>query len=100
MNYKFLLILLLVLANQLKSGSDWLWSHPEPPSNPLFAVHVFDSLNILAMGEAGIMLRSSDFGQTWDVTYSEHITKNIYGCYFFDRQKGLIVGENGLIYRR
>ena len=100
MNCKSWLILLLVLPFKILSGSDWIWLHPVPPGNPLYAVHVVDSSTILVMGEAGIMLRSDDFGQNWSVNYVKGVTENIYGCHFFDSQSGFVVGENGAIYIR
>ena len=97
MKLLFCFFLILMVPIYAFSGDEWNWSHPVPPSNVLHTVHVFDSLNIIAMGDAGIMLFTNDFGRTWDPHYVENITQNIYGSHFFDRLRGLIVGENGLI---
>jgi len=81
MKYNIWYVLLFLPSLTFSSG-DWHWSNPVPPGNALYAVHVFDSLNILAMGEAGIILRSADFGRTWKPKYDKNITKNIYGSHF------------------
>jgi len=97
MKYITSLLFLLFLFVNPTASSDWQWSQPAIPSNVLHTVHVFDSLNIIAMGDAGIMMLSSDFGQNWSPHYAENITENIYGSHFFDRNNGLIVGEKGLV---
>lgn len=49
--------------------SQWHWQNPWPQGNALMNVWVFDSLNVLAVGDHGVVLRTADNGSLWDVQY-------------------------------
>lgn len=86
-------------SKDLIKDYDWIWTNPSMTSNDLHAVNVFDTSKIVAFGEAGTVLKSSDFGKTWEIDYNTGIYKTIYDSFFFDTNYGLICGEDGIIYK-
>src|SRR5229473_5785813 len=74
--------------------SGWYQQAPYPTGNWLFAVATPDSSTIVAVGERGIIVRSTDGGETW--TRQDSGTSNhLNGVSFVDADTGIAVGTQG-----
>ncbi len=76
------------------------WKEVEVPkssvANKLIRVRVFADGTAWAVGEMGALLRSGDFGVSWErMAKEEDVAWN--DVYFFDSRSGLVVGEFGRI---
>lgn len=76
------------------------WKEVEAPkssvANKLMRVRVFPDGVAWAVGEVGAILRSKDFGVTWErMAKEEDVAWN--DVYFFNSRSGLVVGEFGRI---
>ncbi|MBC8145829.1 MAG: hypothetical protein H7X80_09590, partial [bacterium] len=60
-------LLLLVIATTLSTfaQSGWEWQNPLPVGSTLHGVDIIDSATITAVGQDGVIVRSSDGGATW-----------------------------------
>src|SRR3989339_1281200 len=67
----------------------WFWQSPLPQANTLYDVHILDSENILASGDHGTVMRSSDGGDSWNVTATiDSITSLFRGLSFLNSLTG------------
>jgi hypothetical protein len=57
---------------------------------------MYTSINGLAVGNNGTILRTEDGGETWE-SQKLGITQNLYAVQFIDSLTGWIAGEGGLI---
>jgi len=60
----------------------------------LFGIFFSDQNNGWAVGEGGLLLRTSDGGRLWSHLPTTGTIKWLNGIYFFDKLNGLIVGES------
>src|SRR3954451_23994494 len=67
-------------------------------ANNLNGVYLLDSGPAFAVGDAGMILKSTDAGATWAPLLSG-TTNALQDVYFFDAIQGVAVGEQGLILR-
>lgn len=103
----FVNIFLLIFTTLFISGCyssnipsfNWQWANPPTTSNNLYAVNVFDTLNIWAFGELGTMIKTSNFGENWSIYYQDYIIEDINDCYFFNDKKGIVICSEGKIYK-
>src|SRR5229473_1345081 len=78
--------------------SGWYQQAPYPTGNWLFAVATPDSSTIVAVGERGIIVRSTDGGETW--TRQDSGTSNhLNGVSFVNASIGTATGGLGTILR-
>ena len=67
-------------------------------TNDLRGIYLLDSGVGYAVGDAGTILKSEDFGMTWSALTSGS-TRALYDVYFFSDEAGVAVGDNGTILR-
>jgi photosystem II stability/assembly factor-like uncharacterized protein len=67
MNYlrNILILVLLVCSNQLKAQNGWFWQHPWPQGNNLNNLHVFNKDMMIAVGDCGTIIKTTDGGDSW-----------------------------------
>src|SRR5258707_2060828 len=78
--------------------SGWFWQNPPHGGNPFFAVATVGASTVVAVGDGGIILRSSDGGATWTLQ-SSGTTDALAGDSFVDADTGTAVGHVGTIFR-
>ena len=78
--------------------SGWFWQNPPHGGNPFFAVATVRASTVVAVGDGGIILRSSDGGATWTLQ-SSGTTNALAGVSFVDADTGSAVGQGGTILR-
>ena len=75
------------------------WSPaPSGTTRNLRGVYLLDSGVGYAVGDAGMILKSTDAGVAWSALNSG-ATQNLYDAYFFNDAEGVAVGDEGLILR-
>lgn len=64
---KFLLcsLTLFTLCGKLVAQTDWEWQNPLPQGNYLWSVTMIDTDNIVTVGGAGLVMKTTDDGETW-----------------------------------
>jgi len=87
--------LLALLRTAAFAGPGWFWQSPLPGGNSLSAVTVLDGNTLVAVGDVGTIIRSTDSGQTWTIQLSG--TVDLRGVSFSDAQAGSAVGNSGTI---
>ena len=78
--------------------SGWFWQNPLPQGNILRATAAVDANTVIAVGDLGTILRTTDGGATWTLQ-SSGTTKRFFGLSFVDANNGTVVGEGGAILR-
>lgn len=61
------LFLMWALSTASAAGDTFTWAHPLPAGNPLNAVAFVDHLRGWAVGHNGVVLRTSDGGNSWSL---------------------------------
>lgn len=84
---------LLPLAAQ---PAGWSWLNPQPQGNDLNDLHVIDAHTIVAVGEMGSMIKSTDGGANWSVLDSGSIWE-LNAVWFADAQTGWAASARGLL---
>ncbi|MBU1180494.1 hypothetical protein KJ885_06130 [Patescibacteria group bacterium] len=56
---------LVIFSSSLFSQSGWFWQNPLPQNNNLKAVKYITSTFVLAVGDNGTVLKSTNGGSTW-----------------------------------
>ena len=78
--------------------SGWFWQNPLPQGNPLLAAAALDANTVVAVGDFGTILRSTDGGASWTLQ-SSGTTNGLLGVSFVDANTGTAVGGSGTILR-
>jgi photosystem II stability/assembly factor-like uncharacterized protein len=95
---QFVCVLFVLLSNILFAGPDWFWQNPYPQGNQLNGVYTFDQDNMIAVGDLGTIVRTSDGGKTWQTQSNVNgVTTPLLSVTFVDMNNGWIVGERGVI---
>lgn len=100
MKYFNLLFLLLAIQTPFLLGNDWVHQSPFPQGNILRDIHLFDEDKMIAVGDAGTIVRTTDGGLTWDVkNYNgeDGTEVDLQAVHFINANTGWIVGMDGLI---
>jgi photosystem II stability/assembly factor-like uncharacterized protein len=71
---------------------EWQWQNSKPVGNALYDVHALSSTRIIAFGTGGVVLISTDAGETWQPSYPDPSRRDIWGSYFFNESTGFLVG--------
>lgn len=94
--YLNLLMLLITLNTLLAQNTEleWVWQNPMPNGNDLRGVHMLDENNVIVVGGAGLVMRTSNAGSFWKTDYK---VADIYWKFndvtFVDEYTGWAVGE-------
>src|SRR5258708_6287566 len=89
---------LLLTSSTSLAQSGWFWQNPLPEGNPLYAVSVLSSDNVIAVGAFGTILRTRGGGATW-TPQTSGTDRWLLGVSFVNGNTGTVVGENGMILR-
>lgn len=57
------------VLNPQNAVSQWTWQNPLPMGNTLTSVDFFDNNNVIAAGDADLILKSSNTGNNWNTYY-------------------------------
>ena len=87
----------VTLACSRPNGSGWCQISPVQP-NTLYAVTKVEASTLVAVGQAGTILRSVDGGLTW-VAVQSGTSVALYAVAFAGAGLGIAVGESGTILR-
>jgi photosystem II stability/assembly factor-like uncharacterized protein len=75
----------------VSADSGWFWQNPLPTGNSLLAVTMLDVNTVVAVGDLGTILRTTDGGATW-TQQASGTTAYLSGAYFTDANTGTVVG--------
>src|SRR5438128_5799305 len=76
----------------------WIWSNPLPQGNPLVSIAIVDASTMVAVGELGTIVRTTDGGHRW-TQISSGTTQDLRGVSFAGPNAGTAVGASGTILR-
>ena len=94
----FAFLLVIIIATAGMSQEYWYWQNPIPQGNELNDIWMFSSSVILAVGDIGTVIKTTDGGQNWSVThYCGGITSDLYAIFFIDQDIGWAAGEQGKV---
>jgi photosystem II stability/assembly factor-like uncharacterized protein len=88
----FISFALLFAFCAVKAQDAWLWQNPLPQGNHLNDVVVVDENKMIAVGNGGTILTTTDRGESWDIDYYEDIGTQLYSVDFIDASTGWICG--------
>ncbi len=93
---KLFLFLFMLLHIQILAQ----WVPNTALSFPLYIsdAYLLNQQNLFVTGNRGVLLKSSDYGNTWSRTQTP-TTLNLYGVYFSDSLNGILSAENGYLLR-
>lgn len=88
------LLLLTTLFFSLNGthADEWTWLSPRPQGNTIECCFFLDSLNGWAAGENGVIINSTDAGESWQVIYTE-LKKGIDRIKFMDKNHGWCISD-------
>ncbi|MDT8322627.1 MAG: YCF48-related protein [Bacteroidota bacterium] len=88
------LLALLLSATTLNAQKGWVQKHQEG-EDILFTIECLDADNIVAAGSAGLILRSTDAGESWQEIPSG-ATDVLRRVRWYNAQLGVILGNEGV----
>lgn len=101
MKYIALLLALITATAFAQDNAWWEWQNPKPQGSNLTDVAMLDSATYFAIGDGGLVIRTTDDGATWDFrafeppkTPSEGLRLNAI-AFSPDKQRGTIVSYDG-----
>lgn len=97
MKPKFLAQILFLFFTLASARAQWSPAASGTTHN-LHGVKLLDSGAGLAVGDAGTILKTVDFGATW-TTQNSGTTQNFYAVYLLNDNEAVAVGDSGLILR-
>lgn len=71
-----LLLLVLFLYRQVPAQTEWQWQNPLPQGNVLFSVKLIDTETAVAVGGAGLVMKTTNDGATWSTEF--HVGDNMF----------------------
>ncbi len=78
------------------ADSGWFWQNPLPQGHRLFGVATSDPSTVIAVGDFGTILRTTDGGTTWTLQRSGSDNSLLAVC-FVNADTGWAVGRRGTI---
>lgn len=92
----YTLIYALLFFLTIPGQAQWQWSHPLPQGNALYCIGFIDSVNGLAMGEYGAIVKTSDGGESWRLVDNSYKC-NLFKFHFPTANVGYAIGEDKYI---
>jgi photosystem II stability/assembly factor-like uncharacterized protein len=90
---RIILILILFKAILLQAQTNWYYQNPYPTAEDLNDIFVFNSENVIAVGDFGTVVRTSNNGSNWEISHkTENITSNLESVYFINENIGWATG--------
>ncbi len=96
MKRNILLILAFITLIHSPGFTQWQWQYPVPQGNRLNDMVYTDLSTGYAVGNGGVILKTTDRGLSWNLMDSA-TTVNLNSVYFSNPTKGYIAGDNGVI---
>src|SRR5438874_2648949 len=93
-----LVLVTSTFLNYANAYTGWIWSNPLPQGNPLVSIAIVDASTMVAVGELGTIVRTTDGGHRW-TQISSGTTRNLRGVSFAGPNAGTAVGASGTILR-
>jgi photosystem II stability/assembly factor-like uncharacterized protein len=95
------LFILLFVSISYSQVFDWEWLHPNPTGNGINDAIVLPNGHYLLFGDGSTLLRSTNAGLTWDISFPDSLNGNraIYEADFVDANIGYMCGVGGFIYK-
>ncbi|MFC2084886.1 YCF48-related protein [Bacteroidota bacterium] len=95
MKYIFTTLLFIYLFSlDSNAQNDLFWQNPHPQGNDLNDVFVINSQTAIAVGDQGIILRTSNGGLDWEIQYFlEGLLMDLVEIDFIDDQNGWILAN-------
>jgi photosystem II stability/assembly factor-like uncharacterized protein len=91
-----LLSIIFILILHSNIFSQWEWLNPKPQGNNLNSIESIDENNIIAVGDYGTILKTSNGGDNWDIIESG-INNNLNSVFIYDQNNMWVCGNNGMI---
>lgn len=88
----FFLAAILLLTYSRFAVASWQWLHPWPQGNNLNAVCVLDEDEAFFAGEGGVVMHTTDGGESWDVQSAGEVAFKHY-MQMFDDGTGYLLGD-------
>ncbi len=77
---------------------EWQWQNPKPQGDDLNDVIVPATGEVIAVGKAGVCMKSNDGGETWTVKHIDSPTnREIKAITFINATTGFVCGTDGLV---
>ena len=76
----------------------WEWRNPMPPAHTLNDMYFLDAHTGWAVGESGVVLKTTDGGATWTVK-NAGTTAPLRSVHFVDAHRGWAIGGRGIIFK-
>jgi hypothetical protein len=64
---EFCVVMLLASVSRSSAQPGWFWQNPRPQGNALYGVSVLNANTMIAVGDAGTVVKSTDGGAKWTV---------------------------------
>jgi len=94
----FFLLLILMSTSLMAQNGKWFQQAPKPTGNSLFDVFVFDSTTVIAVGELGTVIKTTDDGESWYIqAYASGTSVSLHSLSFVDSNIGWAVGDSGTV---
>jgi len=76
---------------------NWEWLNPKPQGNTLRSIKVLEANTLVAFGNGGTLLKSTDAGSTWKVSLADSVGREFRASTFVSSLVGYACGEAGLL---
>ncbi|MBN8586347.1 MAG: T9SS type A sorting domain-containing protein [Ignavibacteria bacterium] len=88
-------LIFLSISNAF-SQSGWFWQNPLPQGNTIYDILMIDNNNVIAVGDGGTILNSSNLGYNW--TNSSHI-EDVYmrSICFINNSTGFVSSQGKIL---
>ena len=94
-----ILMLVFAFSSFVVGQSDWEWVNPKPQGFDLNDVAFLSATHAVAVGDEGVVIRTTNGGLNWEVSYLPVGAYNdLRGVQFRNSNLGAIVGESGSVY--
>jgi photosystem II stability/assembly factor-like uncharacterized protein len=91
-----LVVSFLLLNHTVEAQNGWFWQNPLPQGNHLYDVQVFNPYTLIAVGDGGTVIKTTDGGENWNFQTSG-TSEWLESVHFTDQNTGWIVGWDGTI---
>ena len=89
----FLILNFFSAFAQTPGNTSWQWQYPKPQGNTLRDIYVFSKDTVVAVGDLGTVIKTTDGGINWDVRHHAGGTDiDLYSVCFTDKFNGWSVG--------
>ena len=82
-------ILIVFVGITVSTNAQWFWQNPLPQGNSLRDVYVFDDNTVIAIGDAGTIIRTIDGGLNWSI---KSLDINLSAIHFINQFTGWAIG--------